>query len=136
MDKIDFINAKINKKDAPIPKFLYKYRLFDDFTYDMLDNSYVYLCPAGKLDDLSECKVDFSVQDFYDLKTNRLTFKGIKMILGYIRPYTSEVNFQLIESIVARTLTPDGSVRRHFLLDATCDIQELAPRVNISPLIN
>lgn len=94
MNRLNYINAKINKKDVPVPIFLYKYRPFDRFTFDMLDNRYCYLCPAENLDDPSECKVDFSAQDFYDLKTNRLTFKGIDMILGFIKPYTSEENFQ------------------------------------------
>ncbi|MDE5630490.1 MAG: DUF2971 domain-containing protein, partial [Bacilli bacterium] len=136
MNKIDFINAKINKKDAPIPRFLYKYRPFDDFTYDMLDNNYIYLCPAEKLDDPSECKVDFSFQDFYDLKTNQLTFKGVDMILGFIKPYTSEDNFQQVRNIVARILMPQGVDRRHFLLEVSSDIQELVPNLDISPLIN
>lgn len=96
MNEIDFINAKMNRQNVPIPQFLYKYRPFDEHTFDMLDNAYVYLCPAERLDDPSECKVDFTVQDFYDLKTNRLTFKGVEMILSYIKPYTTEENFQQV----------------------------------------
>lgn len=102
----------------------------------MLDNRYVYLCPAEKLDDPSECKVDFSFQDFYDLKTNKLTFKGVDMILGLIKPYTSDDIYQQARSIVSRTLMPQGVARRHFLLDASFELQELVPNVDISPLIN
>ena len=36
MKEIDFINAKMNKQDAPVPQFLYKYRPFDGFALDML----------------------------------------------------------------------------------------------------
>ena len=136
MKEIDFINAKMHKQDVQVPQFLYKYRSFDEFTFDMLDNAYLYLCPAENLDDPSECKVDFSVQDFYDLKTNCLTIRSIEMLLGFIKPYTSEENFQLIRNIVARTLTPQGTVKRHFLLDAWSDIQELVPDTDIAPLIN
>ncbi|MDE6586099.1 MAG: DUF2971 domain-containing protein [Clostridia bacterium] len=136
MKEIDFINAKMNKQDVQVPHFLYKYRSFDEFTYDMLDKRYVYLCPAEKLDDPSECKVDFSVQDFYDLKTNQLTIKGIEMLLGFIKPYTSEENVQLIRNIVARRLTPQGTVCRHFLLDAWNEIQELVPDIDTAPFIN
>lgn len=136
MNEIDYINSKLHRKNVAIPKFLYKYRPFDSFTFDMLDNGYVYLCPAEKLDDPSECKVDFTVQDFYDLKTNQLTIKGIEMILGFIKPYTSEDNFQQVRNIVARILNPQGTVRKHFLLDAWNDIQELVPGVDITPLIN
>lgn len=136
MKEIDFINAKMNRQDVNVPRFLYKYRPFDEHTFDMLDNAYVYLCPAERLDDPSECKVDFTVQDFYDLKTNRLTFMGVEMILSFIKPYTTEKNFQCIRSIVARTFMPQGTVRRHFLLDDWNDIQEFVPDTNITPVIN
>ena len=136
MKEIDFINDKMNRKDVSAPSFLYKYRPFDEFTFDMLDNEYVYLCPAENLDDPSECKVDFSIQDFYDLKTNQLTIKGIEMILGLIKPYTTEDNFCKIRNIVARTLTAQGTLRRYFLLDDSFAIQELVPDIDISPLIN
>lgn len=136
MNGIDIINAKMNKKDITVPSFLYKYRKFDEHTFDMLENRYVYLCPAENLDDPSECKVDFSVQDFYDLKSNRLTLKGIEMLLGFVRPHTTEENFQLVRSIVARMLMPDGSVRRNLLLDSCFEIQELVPGIDTAPLIH
>lgn len=136
MKEIDFINAKMNREDAPSPQFLYKYRPFDGFTFDMLEKGYVYLCPAERLDDPSECKVDFTVQDFYDLKTNSLTLKGVDMILNIIKPYTTEDNFQKVRSIVARILMPQGTVRRNFLLDDSFAIQELVPDIDITPLIN
>ncbi len=136
MNAIDFINERFNKKDVAVPQFLYKYRPFDEHTYDMLSNNYIYLCPAEKLDDPSECKVDFSYQDFCDLKTNHLTLMGVEMILSFIKPYTTEKNFQYIRSIVARTLTPQGTVRKNFLFDAWNEIQELVPDTDMAPLIN
>lgn len=136
LKEIDYINAKINKKDVQEPQFLYKYRTFDAFTFDMFANEYVYLCPAEKLDDPSECKVDFSVQDFYDLKTNRLTFKSLDMILEMIKPYTNAYNFGQLKNLVYSTLTPSGNVKRNFLLDVSFDMQKLVPNIDIIPLIN
>ena len=136
MKEIDLINAKINRKDIPIPSFLFKYSPFEEYTFDMLEKGYVYLCPAEKLDDPSECKVDFSFNDFYDLKSNRLTLKGIDMLLEYVRPYTTKENFQRIKSVVARTLMRDGSVRRNLLLDSWTEIQELLPETYAVSLIN
>ena len=133
---IDFINAKMNKQDAPVPQFLYKYRPFDDFALDMLEKRYVYLCPAEKLDDPSECTADFSVQDFYHLETGLIKFKCIEMILEQIKPYTTEENLQRVRNIVFRVATPSGMVRRNFLLDASCEIQDLVPEVDTAPLIN
>lgn len=136
MKEIDFINAKMNKQDVPVPQFLYKYRPFDGFALDMLENGYVYLCPAEKLDDPSECKVDFSVQDYYHLESGAIKLKCIDLILNMIKPYSTEENFQKVRNIVFRIATPSGMVRRNFLLDASCEIQELVPEIDTAPLIN
>ena len=136
MKAIDFINAKMNKQDAPVPLFLYKYRPFDGFALDMLENRYVFLCPAEKLDDPSECTADFSLQDFYHLETGSIKFKCIEMILEQIKPYTTEENFQKVQSLISQIVTPRGQVRRHFLLDVAFDIQELVPEIDTAPLIN
>lgn len=133
---IDFINAKMNKQDAPVPLFLYKYRPFDGFALDMLEKRYVYLCPAEKLDDPSECTADFSLQDFYHLETGSIKFKCIEMILEQIKPYTTEENLQRVRSLIFQIVTPRGQVRRHFLLDVAFDIQELVPEIDTAPLIN
>ena len=136
MKEIDFINAKMNKQDAPVPLFLYKYRPFDGFALDMLEKRYVYLCPADKLDDPSECKVDFSVRDYYHLESGVIKLKCIDLILNMIKPYSTEENFQKLRNIVFRIATPSGMVRRNFLLDASCEIQELVPEIDTAPLIN
>ena len=136
MKEIDFINAKMNKQDVPVPQFLYKYRPFDGFALDMLEKGYVYLCPAEKLDDPSECKVDFSVQDYYHLESGAIKLKCIDLILNMIKPYSTEENFQKVRNIVFRIATPSGMVRRNFLLDASCEIQELVPEIDTAPLIN
>ena len=136
MKGIDYINARITGKEVPTPHFLYKYRTFDEYTYDMLDNQYVFLCPAGQLDDPSECKVDFSLQDLYDLATDQLKFKCVNNILNTIKPFTNKDDFQQVQSIVCRTLTPNGRVRRDYLLDLSHEMQRLMPSIDIAPLIN
>lgn len=136
MKKIDFINAKMNRQNVPTPQFLYKYRPFDEFTFDMLDNGYVYLCPAERLDDPSECKVDFSVQDLYDIATDQLKFKCVDNLLELVKPHISEDNFRQVKKIVYRTLTPMGLVKRNYLLEASFAMQELVPEMDIAPLIN
>lgn len=136
MKEIDFINAKMNRQNVPTPQFLYKYRPFDEFTFDMLDNGYVYFCPAERLDDPSECKVDFSVQDLYDIATGQLKFKCVDNLLELVKPLTSEDNFRQIKAIVYRTLTPTGLVKRNYLLEASFAMQKLAPGMDIAPLIN
>ena len=65
MKEIEFINNRMSGKKVEVPQFLYKYRPFDEFAFDMLEKGYVYLCPAEKLDDPSECKSEISINDFY-----------------------------------------------------------------------
>lgn len=136
MKEIDFINAKMNKEKAPVPQYLYKYRPFDIFTLDMLENGYVYLCPAEKLDDPSECKVDFSIQDYYLLETEQLKVKCLDLILDTVRCYTSEENFRKARALLYNTLEPNGLVKRNYLLDVCFELQRLFPETDIAPLIN
>lgn len=134
--ELEFINNRIEKKAPPIPSLLYKYRPFDGYVFDMLENRYVYLCPAENLDDPSECKVDFTVDDLYDLQTNCLTVKGVDMILEFVNPHTSEENFQRLKSIVYRTMNQNGEVARNLLLESVFEMQELIPDEDIAPIIN
>ncbi len=136
MDAIDIINAKMNKKDVDTPRFLYKYRPFDKHTFDMLENSYVFLCPAECLDDPTECAVNFSTQDLYDMANDRLKFKCIDQIMSYVRPYTDETSFQQVNDLVWHTLSPSGYIRRNFLLDMAYEMQMLVPEIDISQIIN
>ena len=136
MKEIDFINDRINQKNVFVPSFLYKYRPFDDYTYEMLENNYVYLCPAERLDDPSECKIDFSSEDLYDLQTNRLTSKCVKIILNYVKPHISEVNFQKFKSMIEQKSTPDGFIHGPDLLEAYFKMQGIVPEEILVPIIN
>lgn len=42
-----------NEYNGPI--ILYKYRPFDEHTFEILENDYIFLCPAEKEDDETEC---------------------------------------------------------------------------------
>lgn len=136
MRALYYINSKLSGKKPEGPRFLYKYRPFDKFTFDMLDKGYVYLCPANLLDDPSECTVDFSYRDIFDVKSGLIKFKLIELILEQVRPFTSEENYSKIREIVRRTTTPDGLVKRNYLLDASFEMQELAPDIDMAPIVN
>lgn len=135
-NKITFINQKLSGQKPEIPQYLYKYRPFDGYTFDMLDNAYLYLCPAKDLDDPSECTVSFDMQDYFDFETNRLNFRCVELILEIIRPHTSEENFRHMKSVIARTITPDGYVKRNWLLDASFELQKYAPSEDCIALVN
>lgn len=134
--KIKNINERMKGNKSSVPNSLFKYRPFDEFTYDMLENEYLYLCPAKRLDDPSECVVSFDVQDYIDIQTNQLTKYCVEQIMESIRDYTGDVNFRRIQSIIASIMTPDGLVKRNWLLDASFELQELAPNADIVSLVN
>ena len=136
MKEVEFINAKLNRKPIKVPQYLYKYRPFDKYTFDMLDNKYVYLCPAEDLDDQSECRVDFTIQDIYDLKTNKITFKGVDMILEFVKPHCNEENFQQLKNCVYKALTKDGLAKGQDLLEVYFDMNGIIPDEPLVALIN
>lgn len=68
------------------PVILYKYRAFDKYAFDMIDNNYVYLAPVKGLDDPFDCLSDFAMKDFYNEKTHRITPKAIDFIINLVCP--------------------------------------------------
>lgn len=134
--EIRVINERIKGTKAVVPASLFKYRPFDEFTCDMLENEYLYLCPAERLDDPSECKVSFDINDYFDIHTNQLTRRCVSQIVESIRPYTNKDNFSKVQSIVESLQTSDGLVKRNWLLDASFELQQLLPDVDIAPLVN
>lgn len=53
---------KYKKHFELFPKKLYKYVFLNNYYIDAINNDYIYLCPAKKLDDQFECRVDFPIQ--------------------------------------------------------------------------
>lgn len=137
--RIDYLNKYLQCGTDFVyagPTFLYKYRSFDQFTYDMLENKYLYLCPADKLDDETECIATIDANSIVDMNTNSLKRVALEQIIQMIRPYTSEENYEQIRYLIYRTSMRDGRVRNDFLLDIMPELQELSPRVNLAPIFN
>lgn len=66
------------------PKKLYKYRMFDDYTEDMIENNYIYLCPAKKLDDQFECLTGLKKDFFSDKRKIKRMFIDAVVDLTYL----------------------------------------------------
>lgn len=135
-NKIDFINKKLNGIEAQIPHLLYKYRPFDEYTFDMLENSYLYLCPAKNLDDKSECTVSFNIQDYADIDTCLLNFKCVDLIVDMVKQHASEGDFSNVQDIIHTLLTPNGYIRRDWLLQASFELERFLPREDCVNLVN
>ena len=94
--KIEYVNNILLNKNAQYkgPSSLFKCRKFDEYTFDMLENDYAYLCPAEKLDDETECLTTLDIEDLYNQEKDNLTVACIFKIMEFVRPYTSEDNFE------------------------------------------
>ena len=100
-DRIEYLNRYVKGGGVNFsyagPNYLYKYRPFDQYTYDMLENNYLFLCPANKLDDETECIATIYMNSLIDLNTNSLKRIGLEQIIRMIKPYTSEENYNQIK---------------------------------------
>ena len=136
---IDYLNTRIRNKDNFVydgPKSLYKYRPFDNFTFDMFGNEYVYLCPAEKLDDPSECMTKVKLQDLYDYEKNHLKTKCVEQIFDMIMPYTTQENHQRAKSMLFQIINSKGSIYPKDILELSFALQEMYPNTNLAPLVN
>lgn len=139
-EKIAYLNQIMFSKfgiDYKGPKLLYKYRPFDEYTFDMLENEYIFLCPAEKEDDETECLTTVDFDRLVDLTTNNLKRECVNQIIDLIRPYSTEESYGIIKNKILAITRKDGTVPANFMLDLSLELQEMAPPgVNIAPLVN
>ena len=129
-EKIAYLNQIIAKNyQTPYsgPSLLYKYRPFDEFTFDMLENEYVYLCPAEKEDDENECMTTVDFDHLIDLKTNNLKRECVNQIIELIRPYSNEETYENAKNKILAITRKNGTVPANFMLDLSLELQEIAP---------
>ena len=134
-DKLKIINYIIDKGYKG-PKTLYKYRPFDNYAFDMLENNYVFLCAAKNLDDPSECDVSIDIKEFIDLETNNLKRTAVLLIIDMIKPYTNDENYELIKSMIMNISRKDGTIYPNRLLDIIFDLKNLAPEFDWDNFVN
>ena len=133
---IDYINARINDKEVDPPKTLFKYRPFDQYAFEMLEEEYLFLCKACKLDDPSECTTTFKPEDYVDVNTGRMSFRVIDEMLKYYRPFVKKDNLKKIRSMVFQTMTPDGYIDKSLLSKAVIKMKGLASKDDLFLLTN
>lgn len=134
--KYSFINSRLIGQENSPPKALYKYRPFDVHAFDMLENDYLFLCKVENLDDPSECKTKLSLDDFYKVNSIELSYRVVDGILAYLRPYTSEKDYEQICNLVYSTMAPNGSIRRNYILDVSFEIAKRVPSLNVAWFVN
>ncbi len=94
--------AELQKKNSfykKIPKKLYKFRKFDDFSIDMLENEYLYIAPAGSLDDPFDCLTNINLDRVYKKGTYELSDEIVSAIIDIVSPYCESENYHKSELI-------------------------------------
>ena len=129
MDKTKYINDVMNKQPYSGPKYLYKYRPFDDYAFDMLENEYVWLSKASSLDDPTECKVTINEENYFDLVNDTIRREVVDQLLEFLYPYSSKETNEICKQLIYQCMTPDFRIRNNFLLDSSFELKELAPGV-------
>ena len=140
INKIDYLNSVINTKEEikySGPAILYKYKPFNQYTFDMLEKNYLYLCPAKDLDDESECNTSLDFYRLMDLETNNLKRECVDQIIQMmIKPYTSPENYERLVAMVKRITKPDGTIRPNYMMEIVPELQKLVPSIDIAPFVN
>ena len=136
MDKTKYINDVMNKQPYSGPKYLYKYRPFDDHAFDMLENEYVWLSKASSLDDPTECKVTINDKNYFDLENNTFRREVVDQLLEFLYPYSSKETYEKCKQLIYQCMTPDFRIRNNLLLDAYFVLKELVPSAPDKILVN
>lgn len=126
----------MNKQPYSGPKYLYKYRPFDDYAFDMLENEYVWLSKASSLDDPTECKVTINEENYFDLVNDTIRREVVDQLLEFLYPYSSKETNERCRQLIYQCMTPDFCIRNNLLLDASFDLKELAPGVPDELIVN
>lgn len=137
-DRIAYLNDVIEDKAKSYkgPGTLFKYRPFDRHAFDMIENAYLYLCPACDLDDKSECDATIDLDRLIDLESNNLKRECVSQIIDYMKPYCSEDTFEMVRNKILTITNPNGTVRPNFMLDIYPELQEMVPNYDIAPMVN
>ena len=139
IDKIKYLNNAIYQKDKYVysgPRFLYKYRPFDQYAFSMLEKETLYLCPASELDDETECDTSIDVSDIYEFETNNLKRICLEQIIQMLKPYCEKGKFEEIRNKIYEITMHNGVVRNNFLVDMAHEIQAAAPGIDTAPFVN
>lgn len=119
------------------PASLFKYRPFDEHTYDMLENEYMFLCPAEREDDKTECMTTVDIGRLIEVETNNLKRECVDQVFEFIKPHMSVDNYEMCRSEIYSIMNANGTVQPRFMLDMSHKMKKMLPKgFDISPLVN
>lgn len=92
------------------PKCLFKFRPFDKFAWEMLEEPYVFLTPVKNLDDPFDCCNKPGLEGFFDPTTKRLTKKGLSFVVDYAAKHYNieDIEKSKIKKTAMESMTDEG----------------------------
>lgn len=137
-----FISELEKKNDyiSKTPKTLFKYRKFDKYSFDMIENEYVYLAPAGVLDDPFDCLTNIDLENIYDANSFNLSKEMMEYIVDVIfsHPHSGEIDKIRILKIIEDSIV-DGNICNDILkieLDKTNILTDEQKHIFLNAMIN
>ena len=121
---------------SKLPKFLYKYRPFDKYTVEMIEQGYLFLCKANRLNDDRECTVDLSTADGFDAVNEQIKPEFFEAIIDYVSMYAPKDQKNMMRDVALRCVNSDYTVNRAKLLDYISQTQEYMPQVQTVAAVN
>ena len=85
MNDVDISRRREFQKQIPLS--LFKYRSFDEYTFDMIDNSYVFLASVKGLDDPFECRNNPGIGSIWNPKKGSITSKGLDYLVRLVSSF-------------------------------------------------
>lgn len=108
-----FISELEKRSDyiSKTPKTLYKYRKFDEYTFDMIENEYVYFAPAGTHDDPYDCLTNIDLEGIYDVESFNLSKEMMEYIVDVVfgHPHSGELDKSKLLEMLDKS-TVDGNI--------------------------
>ena len=138
-EKIKYLSEIVKsnfKNDYKGLSILYKYRPFDKYTYDMLKNDYIFLCPAEKEDDETECLTTTNLEEMINPNTGNLSKEYLNKVVSLIKPSTSDEKYKIAENKIFEIAQKEGTNQIIFNKDFADALQKMAPEnVDVTPIV-
>lgn len=118
------------------PKSLYKYRNFSEYAWDSLENNYIYLASANKMDDPFECSVNFDFSKLYDENSDSLQKEMVDYIIAEVIQYCSENERDNIKNIIYSYAKKDFTINNAKALSKLMLENNCISNVSLSSALN
>ena len=131
-EKKEYLNLKIAYQSTPFlselekrnhylsmtPRSVYKYRRFDKYSVDMIENDYAFLVPVESLDDPFDCLTNVNLEELFEGASPNLSDKMLEYIIDVIFSHSNSGNIDKLHMVkMINDSTVDGKICNDLLRD-------------------